>query len=77
MAEVDVEVPGGRVVVAAAMVDVAMAGSCVAGVAMVDVSVGDGMAVPVCKPLRKLPAATEIPRSKRRRCIMLSAEAFS
>jgi hypothetical protein len=76
-AEVGAEVPVGRLVVAAAVVDVAMASSGVVGVAMVDVSMGEGVAVPVCKPPRKLPAATETPRSKRHRCIMLSAETLS
>jgi len=75
-AELDAEVPGGSVVVAKAMVD---AGSgVVMGVTTVDVSVGGGVAIPVCKPPRKLPAATEMPRSTRRRCIILpSTETFS
>jgi len=77
MAEVDAEVTGGSVAVVAALVDMAVAGSgVVMGVATVDISLEDGKAVPVCKP-RKLPAATEMPRSNRRRCIMPSTEAFS
>ena len=52
----DAEVPGGRVVVAAAVLDVVVVGSgVVMGVATVDVSVGDGVAVSVCKLPRKLP----------------------
>jgi len=78
MAEADAEVPGGSAVAAAAMVDVAVAGTgVVMGVATVDVSVGDGVAVPVCKPPRKLPAVMEMPRSNRRRCIMPGTEALS
>jgi len=78
MAEVYTEVPGGSVVVAATVVDVPVAASdVVMGVAAVDVdvSVERGVAVPVCKPPRKVPAATEMPTSKRRRCNMPSARA--
>jgi hypothetical protein len=78
MAEAVTEVPGGSVAVAAAVVDVAVAASgIVMGVATVAVSVGDGVAVPICKPPRKLPAATEMPTSNRRKCIMLSRGVFS
>jgi len=72
MAEVDAAAPVGNIAVDAALVDVAAAGSGVVmmGVATVETSVGDGTAVPVCKPPRKLPAATEMPTSNRRRCIM-------
>jgi hypothetical protein len=70
-------VPGGSVVVAAAVVDVAVAASSVmVGIATVDVSLGDGVPVPVCKLPRKLPAATEMPTSNRRRCIMPSNRSF-
>jgi hypothetical protein len=77
MAEVDAEVPGRGVVVAAAMVVVAVAASSVVmGVPTVDILVGDSVAVPVCMPPRKLPAATEMPTSNRRKCIMPRTEAF-
>jgi len=71
-------VPGRSVGVAAAEVDVAVASSgVVIGVATVDVSVLDGVAVPVCSPPRKLPAATEMPTSNRRRYIAPRPEAFN
>jgi len=77
MAEADAEVPGGSVAVAAAVVNVAAADSgVVMGVTTVDVSVRDGVEVPVWKAPRKLPAAMEMPRSNRRTC-MPSTEAFS
>jgi hypothetical protein len=44
---------------------------------VVDVSLVDGVVAPVGKPPRKLPAATEMPRSNRCRCIMPGTEAFS
>jgi len=77
MAEVDAEAPGRSVTgEAAAEVDVAVVSrGVVIGVATVDVSALDGVAVPVCKPPRKLPVATETPTSNRRRSIVPRPEA--
>jgi hypothetical protein len=72
-AVVDAEVPGDAILVD---VSVTSGGFVVMRAAMVDVSVEDEAAVPVCKSPRRLPAATETKMNNRRTCVMPTTESF-